>query len=104
MTAKASTSKAPRRARWIAPTSNWRPTVKSFVDTSRLYQWPKGQPSRFSDPAPSYKCKTCLTIKTQTAKNGKSVGIVDRIKEDLNSLKTISCKSPKNNSKVSESH
>jgi len=39
-----------RRGPWIALHIELAPDGQIVVDTSRLYQWPKGQTSRFSDP------------------------------------------------------
>ena len=45
-TAKASISKDRRRGPWTARTWNLAPDGQIMVDTSRLYQWPKGQPTQ----------------------------------------------------------
>ena len=49
-TAKASTSKDRRRVPWTGPMFQIAPDGQILVDVSKLYQWPKGQPSAFNDP------------------------------------------------------
>jgi len=41
------------------------PDGQIVVDTSRLYQWLKGQPSRFSDPGSFCRYKSWPTRKTK---------------------------------------
>ena len=43
-------SKDQRRDRWIRAHVDISPDGQILVDVSKLYQWPKGQPSQFNDP------------------------------------------------------
>ena len=86
------------------------PDGQIIVDTSRLYQWPKGQPSHFNDPGAflpackQYRRRSFDFVRAGSAafgrtviqeaimadenngKNGK-VGLVDRVKEDIQAMK-----------------
>ena len=90
------------------------PDGQILVDVSKLYQWPKGQPSHFNDPGsflPTYEnCRASLDrpgegtrpyVRSQEVympeengigNNGKRVSLVERVKagvkEDVQSLKT----------------
>src|SRR5437588_5186527 len=116
-TAKGSTLKGPRRAPWIARTWSWRQTAKLSWTPPGSINGPRDNPAtsairdricrcnwerresvpragRNSNSSSRYRTgeQTMPEEKTPNGKNGKSAGLVERlkagVKEDLESLKT----------------